>query len=613
MKMNPRDRYEFPYMPVLACSTDDAGAGTDVVVATSAFVEGPAVRDALAGYWGEVSAETLLSHAPLFWTRVRVEKPCVRADLAASLGRAGIPVRYVASSRRQSMRLPPPIDFDGAETLRPSGWKHATSHEVPRDPDSDGRWFLRDRLGGLAVDRERCGTGVGACLAVIDDDAADFEQLDLDATVLVGVGRPSRASGHGATMIGWAVGARTYEGPRFWGVAPGASVRAYLIPRPSDDVVPLALAVARAAIDGADVIVCATFVDGMTSPMLDDALSMATALGREGRGCAVVFPTGREASSPRRSIHASLSLSLADPASDPRVFCVAPGGKNGGWFMWREQHGRLRPFSNRGPAVRLLAPGDDLAYPFLAEERPFHAESSGASALAAGVLLLVLSSHPSLRIEELFDLLQRCASAPEPLSADARDELADRADVLPLERDSDAHDAKHGYGRMHALRTCLAAADPIALELIGMGEPAAARAWADLRRAGGVEAAYSPAFARWAVRALLADPAAEHALRVVLRHLRLVSRDKRRADAHPRGAVARQLALVLRALSRSPADAPASVRAEIARLDEALRRELEDAAAFETALAERACRVFAADNAPSESRASSTPSAADHP
>src|SRR5262249_33308705 len=158
---------------------------------------------------------------------------------------------------------------------------------------------------------------------------------------------------------------------------------------------------------GADVIMCASYIEGTTSPMLDDALEFAARLGRRGRGAAVVFPVGRETSSPATSSHASLSLALGDPASDPRVFAIGPSGKEGGWFFWRDRKGRLRPFANRGPAVRWLAPGDDLTFPFLQDERLFHSESSGASAIAAGVILLVMESNPALRLTEVDAILTR--------------------------------------------------------------------------------------------------------------------------------------------------------------------------------------------------------------
>jgi hypothetical protein len=532
---------------VAARRDDDDGIGDDLLVATSSSVEASAIGRALADPLGNVSARTVLARAPLFWTRIKMGRGRRRNEVEALLVRSGIPVRYVASSCRQTVRVAPPLDLGVCAPARAAEWSIAPPPGPCVDPPSAGRWFLRDEPGGLAVDRAVCGTGHGTRLAVVDDDAADLELVDLDEKVLVGIDRAPLASGHAALLVGWAAGARTHEGTTFSGIAPGASVRAYLIPRPGDDVVALAVAIARAAADGADVILCAAYIEGLSSPMLDDALTFAARLGRGGLGCMVVLPTGREASSPPGSLHASLSLSLADPASDPRVFCVAPGGRRGGWFLWREQHGRLRPFANRGPAVSCLAPGDDLAYPFFSAERLFHAESSGASALAAGVALLVIASNPTLQATEVAFLLTKTATSPEPLPDATLADFVDPADTLPHERDLDGHDAKHGYGRLHARRACLAASDPVALELLSIGEEGAARGWADAReRMSWVAGAYTRSMGWWAVRALLADPGLQHRLRVVLRHMRLVAGDPHRAQAHPPGAVIRQLALLLR-------------------------------------------------------------------
>jgi hypothetical protein len=328
-----------------------------------------------------------------------------------------------------------------------------------------------------------------------------------------------------------------------------------VIPKPGVDAVSLPLAIARAVFDGADVVVCATYVEGTTSPLFDDALDVAAHLGRGGRGSVVVLPTGRETASPGGSVHASLSLEFGDPASDPRVHCIAPGGRLGGWFLWESPRGKVRPFANRGPAVRWLAPGDDLAYPFSSRDRLFHAESSGASAVAAGVMLLLLANNPELRLHEVHAILERTVDAPKPQAA-LEAALADSAEVLPLGSDRDGHNAKCGYGRLNATRACAAAADPVALGLATMGEDDLAVAWrlSPLRP-------YSERFARWAARALLSRGDVEHAVRALLRHLRLVSVDPPRAKAHAPGALVRHMTLVARDLLRM--DPPEGVLEEL--------------------------------------------------
>jgi hypothetical protein len=577
-----RAAWDFPYEPVPAARRREGSEELDVVVATATSVDRHAF-DRLAREIGELQVETLVDRAPLHWTRLRSHEPASRLDVAAVLARSGLAIRYVAASRGSSMELAPALDFEGAQPAAPRDWpaSPARAQEEPTPAPDDGRWFLG--AGGVHVERALCGTGGGTRLAVVDDDLADVERLDLERVVHVGVSHPPSASGHAALMVGWAAGARRADGTPFVGVAPDASVRLYCIPKPGEDVVSLPLAIVRAVLDGADVVVCATYVEGTTSPMLDDALDAAVHLGRGGRGTAVVLPTGRETSSPGDSVHASLTLALGDPASDPRAQCIAPSGRSGGWFLWRDGRGALRPFANRGPAVRWLAPGDDLAYPFATRARLFHAESSGASAVAAGVVCLVLGTNASLDLAQLHALLARTTEAPEP--TDAPDALlADPADVLPAGRDRDGHDAKCGYGRLSAARACAAAADPVALALTAIGEEGAAAAWC--RRD---DRPYSAALARWAVGALLARADLEHAARCIARHARLVSIAPPRAGAHAEGALARQIGLVVRELMRC---APAPVRGELERAFDDLRRASGGARPSGATLDERAARLF---------------------
>jgi hypothetical protein len=575
-----RADWDFLYEPVVSSAREAAATELDVIVATAVAVE-PATFEAALHGLASLAVASLIDRAPLHWTRVRAAAAS-RLDVAGLLARQGIPVRYVAPACRGEMALPPPLALEGCTPVRASRWstRRATARTEPTA--EGGRWFLGS--SGVSLERDVCGTGAGTRLAVVDDDSADVELLELDAVVKVGVERVPAASAHAALMVGWSVGARRSDGTRFVGVAPDASPRLYGIPKAGTDHVSLPLAIARAVLDGADVVLCATYLEGVTSPMLDDALEVARYLGRGGRGAIVILPTGRETSSPADSVHASLTLSLSDPASDPRVHCVAPGGTDGGWFLWRDARGRLRPFANRGPAVRWLAPGDDLAYPFSTRERLFHAESSGAAAIAAGVVLLVLGCNPRLRAHELHALLGRTATPPAPVRAEAA-ALADPADVLPAGRDPDGHDAKCGYGRLNAARACAAARDPFALALTAMGENDAAMAWCT--RSG---RHYTARLGRWAVSVLLGRPDLEHAVRVVLRHARLLVADPSRERGHAPEAMARQLGLFLRELDRAR-KAPGAVREELERAEDWVSR-ASNARRLVSNLAEEATAVF---------------------
>jgi hypothetical protein len=542
---------------------DDGKPAVDLVVATDADVDPVMIAGALASLGTDVEIEPMLSLHPLFWTRVRAGTPLDRCELQRRVETTGVSVRYVASSRHCSTMTAPLLDVRNARPRHPLRWQPKANAKYD-DPRTVGRWFLGEE--GVAVDRAICGAGSGTRLAIVDNDAGNTDRLDIDAVVLVGLSDAPRGSQHGALLGGLATGAYSDDRTRYVaGVAPGASLRLYLIPKPGTDLFTLPLALVRAVDDGADVVVCATYIEGQSSPMLDDALEFARTLGRSGRGTAIVFPTGREVASAAGSTHASLSLALGDPASDPRVFCIGPSGRDGGWFLWRDRRSRLRPFANRGPSVRWLAPGDDVASPFADGERLTHSESSGASSIAAGVMLLALGVNPHLSLSELDALLTRTATRVPLHGLYEEPDVADPHDVLPYGRDQDGHDAKHGYGRLHATRACLVAADPFSHALISIGEESAAQLWLALRnRDRTLNLSYSRALGAWASRSLLSDASLLHATSVVVRHARLLAEHPERRRAHQPGAFVRQLALLQRALlGSSSAATPVALESEI--------------------------------------------------
>jgi hypothetical protein len=249
-----------------------------------------------------------------------------------------------------------------------------------------------------------------------------------------------------------------------------------------------------------------------------------------------------------------------------------------------------------------------MAYPFRppsagtgpVSERLCHAESSGASAVAAGALLLVLAQNPTLRVEEVDAIVTRTLEPLPPGAPAHAAPIADPSDLLPAACDRDGHNAKHGYGRVNAGRACLAAGDPIALALVVMGEDGAARAWHDVRRRDpGARALYSRRFGRWAVRALLSDPGLLHGARALLRHARLIAGREARRRAHAVGAMLRQIALLLRGLARSrfaPRPGP-RVAGELAALSRRAELAMQGPAgaveAAEAALADRIAQLYA--------------------
>jgi hypothetical protein len=564
-----RPIWEFDYSPISNGGGDDGSPERDLVIATRDDIDPGKVAELLAAAVRDVSVTPLFSAHPVFWTRVTSSEHMDRTKLAQALRDSGSEVRYITSARRGSQRLAPRLETDAALPRRAHHWisRGPTNRS---EPNTRWRWFLRP--DGVDVIRSVCGTGAGTRLAVIDNDGREIDRIDLDAAILVNCAGVPRAGAHAGLMLGWAVGALSDDGRHFRGVAPDASPRLYCIPKAADEIFSLPLAIVNAVEDGADVILCTTYVEGLTSPLLDDALEFATRLGRGGRGSAVVMPTGREMSSPSDSVHCSLSLGLAEPASDPRVFCVGPSARDGGWFLWRDRRGKLRPFANRGPALRWLAPGDDLAYPFTSEDKPAHAESSGSAAVAAGVLLLVLGKNPTLDLEELDQLLLDTVVEIDPAQRATEPELGDRADLLPFGRDPDGHNAKHGYGRLSALAACLAASDPVCGAWVRIGEIEIARHYAETA----VDTAlrpYSDALGRWAARAMIHDATARHAACSVARAMRLLAWSPSRGR-NPHGTFLRHFGILIRLLMRSPV--PPELVAELREIDERIRATLAD-------------------------------------
>lgn len=564
--VRPSTSWEFEYHP-LSRPLDPQCTGTDVVVATTDPIGCEALLSAVQATDEGAEVQEVLSVTPVHWKRVRLSCPLSPAALEERLRREGVSVRYVALSTRGSLRLGPSLEVSGTG-LPPSSWKVRRESDGARA--SELSCWSQGPLG-VHLDRVRFGSGAGTRLAVVDDDASQVGQVDLDAQVLIRVPRAPRAQPHGTLMIGWAVGSKLFRG-----IAPDASPRLYCIPKPDRDVVSLPTAIVRAVADGADVVLCPGYVDGMSSPMLDDALEFASRLGRGGRGAVVVMPTGREASSAPWSTHVSWSLGLGEPASDPRVLCVAPASPGARWFLWQDRRGRLRPFSNRGPAVRCMAPGDDMTSP-LDPEKTSHAESSGASAIAAGVALLVLASNPTLRADEVMTILKRTARPPRGLKSSESGQLADPWDALPAARDADGHDAKHGYGAIDAQRACLGASDPVSLALLCMGEDQAALRWFDLRRADLVaRSLVSFELGQWMARACVTNDSLVHQTSVLLRHLRLVASHPDRLGAHGAGALTRQWVLLLRSMARgAPVTMPQAFAEELSDLADRLSRALE--------------------------------------
>ncbi|MGH7270496.1 MAG: hypothetical protein ACREJ3_08695, partial [Polyangiaceae bacterium] len=212
--MNKRAEWDFPYdLPSSHFPVEDPGS-LDVVIATSAGVEVAPLRQVLSGLGLDLEIETLIARAPLFWTRVRAKGHVPAADVAAALAGSGLDVRYVTSARLGTMRIPPPLDFSAAVPVRDVAWVVRRARPLPPTPERDGQWFLGKEGGGVNVVRSICGTGAGTRLAVIDDEAAHIEQLEIESIICIGVDDAPKTTGHAALATAWATGAVPFEGQR---------------------------------------------------------------------------------------------------------------------------------------------------------------------------------------------------------------------------------------------------------------------------------------------------------------------------------------------------------------------------------------------------------------
>jgi hypothetical protein len=203
--------WDFHYALVPAAEQDDGSPSPLLVLATESYVDPVVVLEALGKLAPGVSASTLFSTHPVYWTLIRSSQAIDRERARQLLSAVGVTVRYLACGQRGAQRLATMLDFSNSSPCRPRDWKVRPDAAV-EEAATEGRWFSGPT--GVEIRREVCGSGAGARLAVIDNDAARAELLDLDAEVLVGVDAAPRALEHAAYTVAWAVGARQHEAPR---------------------------------------------------------------------------------------------------------------------------------------------------------------------------------------------------------------------------------------------------------------------------------------------------------------------------------------------------------------------------------------------------------------
>jgi subtilisin family serine protease len=184
----------------------------------------------------------------------------------------------------------------------------------------------------------------------------------------------------------------------------------------------------------ADVLSCSWGV--ARHPDVESAIADATTRGRRGRGAPVFVATGNE-----------FARRIGFPSSDDRALAV--GASN--------DRGRRSGYSNYGDGIAFVAPSDDARRqgitttdvhfrtkgyaPGSAYCDDFGGTSS-ATPLAAGIAALMLSVNPSLRWDEVGDLMKSTADRIDAAKGNYRKNYS----------------VRYGYGRVNAAAAVAAAA-----------------------------------------------------------------------------------------------------------------------------------------------------------
>lgn len=167
---------------------------------------------------------------------------------------------------------------------------------------------------------------------------------------------------------------------------------------------------------------------GREYPLVDYArlaVEFAAEKGRDGKGCVICWAAG----------NGSESISFDGYASHRDVFAVAAC----------TQENMCAPYSDYGPEVDIVAPGGGYRKGLLTsvavdpeEHQAYRHDFNGTSAatpIVAGAAALLLSKHPDLTREEVYDILRS---------------TADKIDQIGGKYDSGGHSHYYGYGRVNA-------------------------------------------------------------------------------------------------------------------------------------------------------------------
>lgn len=253
-------------------------------------------------------------------------------------------------------------------------------------------------------------TGSGVTVAIVDrgidhshpDISSNIHTLSYDAKQ--NIVPNTIVSNHGTSLAG-IVGAVANNNAYIAGVAPNSKImdiRHNLLPGETASS-ELASGISYAWQNGADVINCSWgSFDGpdgsnyLNTPILNNAISNALTLGRNGRGSVVVMASGNTDDN---------SFSMAYPAKhDERVLAVGSVGQSG-YRAWG---------SGYGSRLDIVAPGEDIWSTTPGSSIECHSGTSVATPHVSGLAALILSANPNLTREEVVRLIELTAKKISP-------------------------------------------------------------------------------------------------------------------------------------------------------------------------------------------------------
>lgn len=383
-------------------------------------------------------------------TTISVHRASRALDLANRLAEAEDLVEFAAPNFLAEVRKPRMNDprFGSQWHLRNTGRHGGTPHE---DVDAAGAWTL-------------AGGGSPRTVIAIIDDGVDLDHPDLKPNIWINPRRGARDR-HGRDFVDdadrWNPRPKVFNPPfddtdsndihgtACAGVAAAAGNNRHGVAGIAWNCKLLAVKIMagptlapydriadsiRYAARHADVLSCSWGV--ARHPDVESALADATSRGRRGRGAPVFVATGND--------HARR---IGFPSSDERAFAV--GASN--------DRGRRSGYSNYGHGIAFLAPSDDVRRQGITTT-DLHLRTKGyapgsaycddfggtssATPLAAGIAALMLSVNPSLRWNEVGDLMKSTADRIDAADGNYRK----------------GYSVRNGFGRVNAAAAVAAAA-----------------------------------------------------------------------------------------------------------------------------------------------------------